>query len=111
MDRHERNSSGYIEDRVRDYLACLEPAQCKDLWPSPCMITSSYPAHKTIPMKMQWLVRGDSKNLLLKAFYEYLCCTVDDPSDVLAIHPWFRGDNTTTATTTTAAAAAAAAAA
>ena len=96
IDRQERNSSGYVEDRVRDCAASMFGICTMRRFLVKCLydlIVLSNPqdySHEDI-------VAGESQleefarahfHRFVKAFYEHLCSKVEDPSHVLANNPW-----------------------
>jgi hypothetical protein len=96
IDRQERNSSGYVEDRVRDSAANMFGVSTMRTFLAKCLydlVVLSNPqeySHEDIvagETQLEQFAR-DHFIAFVQAFHEHLCLKVDDPSQILADNPW-----------------------
>lgn len=96
LDRHERNSSGYVEDRVRDSAGNMFGFSTMRTFLAKCLydlIILSNPhehSHEDIvagETQLEMFAR-DHFVSFVEAYYDFLKDKVSDPSGVLSDNPW-----------------------
>lgn len=96
IDRQERNSSSYVEDRVRDIAGNMFGSRTLGSFLAKCLydlVVLSSPhecSHEDIVEGENRLDQYATENLsnFIKAYYSYLIENVDDPTQLLVKFPW-----------------------
>jgi hypothetical protein len=96
LDRQERNSSGYVEDRVRDIAANMFGVSTMRTFLIKCLydlVVLSNPhecSHEDIVLGESQLEVFAKACFVgfVEAFYEHLLKTTNDPSNILVKNPW-----------------------
>lgn len=96
IERQERNSSGYVEDRIRDSAAnmfgvgTMRPFLAKCLYDLVVLSDPHEYSHEDIVAGEAQLEQFAREHFVafVQAFYEHLCSKVDDPAHILGNNPW-----------------------